>query len=122
MELTMIRGDCPDGRTCPAVRRWADRGTLLVTGTLITDPALLSELPVGQGEAVVEVPDTLIPEVAAGDGNTWPAIHRADRGTLLVTGTLITDPALLSELPVGQGEAVVEVPDTLIPEVAANAR
>jgi hypothetical protein len=63
--LARIRGDeCQDGRTCPAVDA-SDRGTIVVTGTLVTDPALLAQLAIGPGEAAVEIPAGLLPEVQA---------------------------------------------------------
>jgi hypothetical protein len=64
MHLPKLRGDdCSDGRTCPAVHQ-TDRGTLVIIGTLVSDPAMLDELAIGPGERAVEVPLSLIPEVA----------------------------------------------------------
>jgi hypothetical protein len=63
--LTRVRGDeCQDGRTCPAVDA-SDRGTVVVTGTLVTDSQILAQLAIGPGEAAVEIPAGLLPEVQA---------------------------------------------------------
>lgn len=64
MRITRIRGECPDGRTCPAVHD-TDRDVLVIQGSLITDPEALSQLSLGAGEAAVEIPRTLLPEVNA---------------------------------------------------------
>lgn len=60
MRLTLIRraGDCSDTDTCPA-KYATDRGTRVFIGRLVTDPADLAGLPVGPGEAVVEVPEDI---------------------------------------------------------------
>ena len=64
MTLTKLRGDdCPDGRTCPAVHQ-TDRGTLMIIGRIVTDPEALAQLAIGSGETAIEVPMSLIPEVA----------------------------------------------------------
>ena len=64
MELRKIRGDdsCPDGRTCPAVHQ-TDRGTLMIVGSVVTDPEALAQLAIGPGETAIEVPLSLVPEV-----------------------------------------------------------
>ena len=44
MELRKLRGDsCPDGRTCPAVHQ-TDRDTLMIIGSVVTDPEALAQL------------------------------------------------------------------------------
>ena len=67
MKLTKLRGggtgSCPDGRTCPAVHQ-SERGTLLVIGTVVTDPEALAQMAIGPGEVAIEVPLSLLPEVA----------------------------------------------------------
>ena len=64
MRLTKLRGDtCPDGRTCPAVHQ-TDQGTLMIIGSVVTDPEALRHLAIGPGETAIEVPAALIPEVA----------------------------------------------------------
>ncbi len=56
------RETCGNGETCPRAGR-TSRGTKLVQGYPITDPDELAALGVPDGEIVVEVPDTLLPEV-----------------------------------------------------------
>lgn len=56
------RGSCGTGETCPRAGR-TDRRTKLVQGYPITDPDVLAALGVPSGEMIVEVPDTLLPEV-----------------------------------------------------------
>jgi hypothetical protein len=63
MKLTRLRSDCPDGVTCPAVYA-TDRGTFAVVGSAITDPDVLAELGLPPHESVVEIPRSLLPEVA----------------------------------------------------------
>ena len=64
MELIKLRGDeCPDGRTCPAVHQ-TDRGSLMIIGSVVTDPEALAQLAIGPGETAIEVPLSLLPEVA----------------------------------------------------------
>jgi hypothetical protein len=62
MRLTMIRvagGDCPNGKTCPALAK-TDRGSYVVVGKIVTDPEALAALPAGDGEIAVEVPASLL--------------------------------------------------------------
>jgi hypothetical protein len=63
MRLTKIR-DCPDGRTCPAVHG-TDRGTLMIIGRVVSDSDVLAQMAIGPGEIAIEVPASLLPEVAS---------------------------------------------------------
>jgi hypothetical protein len=64
MKVTMLRGDdCPDGRTCPAVHQ-TERGSLMIVGAAVTDPEALAQMAIGLGEVAIEVPLSLLPEVA----------------------------------------------------------
>lgn len=55
----------------------------------------------------------------SGDTNC-PALYRTDRGTFLVQGTRVLDPAVLAQIRDGRtGETVVEVPADVLAEVAA---
>ena len=64
MKVTMLRGDdCPDGRTCPAVHQ-TERGSLMIVGVAVTDPEALAQMAIGLGEVAIEVPLSLLPEVA----------------------------------------------------------
>jgi hypothetical protein len=67
LQLTQVRGDCPDGRTCPAASV-SNRGTVVIVGKRVTEPAALAQLAIGDDEIAVEVPASLLPEVAAGAG------------------------------------------------------
>jgi hypothetical protein len=51
------------------------------------------------------------------DGKTCPALHRTDRGTLVVRGWAVTDMDLLGEVDLPAGTQAVEVPDGLLAEV-----
>jgi hypothetical protein len=62
MEWIRLRGDCPDGTTCPTVYR-TDHDTLAVVGSTITDPDVLAELGLPAHESIVEIPLSLLPEV-----------------------------------------------------------
>lgn len=61
-DVRWTRQSCGNGETCPRAGR-SSRGTKLVQGPPITDPDLLAAWGVPDGEMVVEVPDTLLPEV-----------------------------------------------------------
>jgi hypothetical protein len=64
VKLRQIAGNpCPDGRTCPAVHE-SDRQTLVIVGSVVTDPDTLAQLAIGPGEMAIEVPAELLPEVA----------------------------------------------------------
>jgi hypothetical protein len=56
--LTLIAGDCPDNKTCPAA--WTtdvDPDFVYVVGSVVEDDALLAKA--GAGEAVVRIPRSL---------------------------------------------------------------
>jgi len=58
MKLTVIRvmrEQCPDGKTCPALAD-TDRGSCVVVGKIVTDPEALGALGIGADEMAVEVP------------------------------------------------------------------
>jgi hypothetical protein len=63
--LKKIRGECPDGRSCPAVYAGAPGGPLRIVGKKVTDPDVLAQMGIGDDETVVEVPAELLPEVGA---------------------------------------------------------
>lgn len=85
-QLTKIRDACPDGDTCPAVVT-TDADTVVVVGQRVTDPSDLAQLAIGEDEAAVEVPASLVPEFAV---HTDPAAlsafldAHASRGMLRV--------------------------------------
>ena len=64
MNLRKVAGEtCPDGRTCPAVHR-SDHQTLVIIGSVVSDPDVLARLAIGPNETAIEVPASLLPEVA----------------------------------------------------------
>lgn len=62
VQLTMLRHDSPTGPTCPSLSH-TSRRTFTVVGTKVTDPAMLAQMGIGDDETVVEIPDTLLPEL-----------------------------------------------------------
>ncbi len=52
-----------------------------------------------------------------GDGKTCPALHRTDRGTVVIQGWVVTEPEPLRQLRRPAGEEVIEVPTWLLTEV-----
>lgn len=47
--------------------------------------------------------------------NGSPTLYRTDRGSWLVQGWNVTDPAVLAEMNIPAGESAVEIPDRMIP-------
>lgn len=62
MLLVPLRSECSDGKTCPALYR-TNRGTVVVQGRTVTDPEVLHELRLPDGEQAVEIPAEMIAEV-----------------------------------------------------------
>jgi hypothetical protein len=67
MEIVTLRGgNCPDGRTCPAVKAVVGApAARYVIGKRVTDPTVREAFAthLGEDEDLVEVPTTLLPEV-----------------------------------------------------------
>lgn len=59
------------------------------------------------------MPVGLLAEVA----DSWPAMQRTARGTLVVTGSTVTDPDALRQLRLAPHERAVEVPARSLAEV-----
>ncbi|HEY5989057.1 MAG TPA: hypothetical protein VIV12_22160 [Streptosporangiaceae bacterium] len=112
MLVKLIRGDCSDGKTCPALHR-TDRDTVLIQGWPVTESTLLSQLDLPDGMQAVEVPAELLAEVL----DSWPALHRTANGTVIAPGTAVTDPDALRQLRLPAHEQAVEVPASLLTEV-----
>ena len=121
MSLTTLRDDprCDNGRTCPHISV-TGRGTLVVQGYLVSDPALASRLKIPAGETVVEVPLILLPELEA---RSAEGPHVTSRGTAVLHGPAVSDPGTLAELTIPAGEAAIEIPAVTLPflEVAGHA-
>lgn len=114
MRLIFLRGICGDTRTCPNINA-TDRGTYVVQGHVVTclDPDALVLAP---GESVVEVPSSLLPELADHEA-ARDAVRRTDHGTVLVRGRTLVDSEALRELNLPTGEAAVEIPVSTLPEL-----
>ena len=109
MLVELVRGDCGDGKTCPALYR-TDRGTAVVQGRTVTDSELLGRLDLAAGAEAVEVPAGLLTEDAA----SWPAAWRTDHETLVVTGTPVEEADVLGQLRLAADERAVEVRADLV--------
>lgn len=64
MKLTRVGGNCPDNNTCPTIFK-TDRGTVVVQGYTVADGEALAQLNLPAGEQAVEIPTSLLREVAA---------------------------------------------------------
>ena len=51
------------------------------------------------------------------DGKTCPAVHKTDRGTVVIQGWAVTDLEVLRQLRLPEGELAVEIPADLVAEV-----
>lgn len=121
MRLIFLRGACGDTRTCPNINA-TDRGTYVVQGYPTTSDLGGDGHVLGPGEAVVEVPSFLLPELTA-NKPVEGVVHRTCRGTVLVRGRLVAEPEVLRRLAIPSGEAAVEVPMSALPELeVAHAR
>ena len=47
--------------------------------------------------------------------NQSPTLYKTDRDSWLVQGWVVTDSRTLTEMSIPEGEAVVEIPDRLVP-------
>jgi hypothetical protein len=47
--------------------------------------------------------------------NQSPTLYRTDRKSWLVQGWVVSDPAVLAEMNIPDGETAVEIPDRLVP-------
>jgi hypothetical protein len=63
MKLTLLGDNCANGRTCPRIYL-TDRGTVLVQGYDVNDNETLTAVNAPAGESVVEIPISLLKEVA----------------------------------------------------------
>jgi hypothetical protein len=112
MLVKLIRGECSDGKTCPALHR-TDRDTVVIQGWPVTDATLLGQLDLPVGMQAVEVPAELLAEALG----SWPALHKTGNGTVIAPGTVVTDPDALRQLRLPAHEQAVEVPASLLTEV-----
>jgi hypothetical protein len=120
MRMTRLRSACDPKPTCPTLFL-TDRGTLIVQGWIVTGPAP-ADLPVSQGEAVVEVPVSLLWVTPTDVPSENPAFRLTGRDTAIVRGRIIDDPEVLAHLSLPDGETAVEVALSLLPEVVTSAQ
>jgi hypothetical protein len=112
MKAVHLRGEsCPDRISCPNLYS-TDCGTYIVQG-YISD-----EVECAAGQAVVEIPLSLVPEVAA---HSHHDLFLTDRGTVLVRGTRATDPEALSTIELPAGEDAVELAANVLHAMEATA-
>jgi len=117
VSLITIRKDCDVGRTCPHISA-TGRGTLVVQGYVITATEAAA-LGIPAGDTAVEVPLSLLPELASASG----AFRVTSRASVVFHGPAVSDPEALAELVIPDGEAAIEVPAAVLPflEVAGHA-
>ena len=65
MTVTVLRGSCGEGDTCPKIADTGHPEFLHVVGEPETDPAVLAAMAshLGSGEVVYRLPRSLLPEV-----------------------------------------------------------
>jgi hypothetical protein len=117
MKITLLRSECANTRTCPNINA-TDQGTLVVQGRAVSGNAH-ADLPLGSGEAVVEVPLALLAELAV-DPRPRSGVQLTGHGTVLIRGELVTDREVLGELALPDGELAVEVPNAQLPVLIAK--
>lgn len=104
---------------CPSLYD-TDRGTYLVQGWKVDDPAVLAQLDLAPWETCVEVPRALMSRLANSgqldvpdDGPAVPVILLTERDTYVVKGQVVTDAEALAHMDIPDHESVVEVPRAL---------
>jgi hypothetical protein len=105
MLLRLVRRDCDDGKTCPALYR-TEGDSVVVQGWAVLDSDLLTQMALPAGSAAVEVPSGLLAEVLG----SWPALRPTGHGTVLVPGMPVKDAEMLRQLRLPAGERAVQVP------------
>jgi hypothetical protein len=92
-----------------------DRATYLVQGWKVTDPEVLAEINMPEGETVVEVYARLMDHLAkdrkSGVVRCWipPIVHVRENGNLIIQGKQVADFEVLSQMKIPSHEDVVEV-------------
>jgi sulfur carrier protein ThiS len=76
---------------------------------------------IARGGSMPELKLTQVRGDVCPDGRTCPAVLTSNRETVFVVGKRVTDPAALAQMAIGDDEIAVEVPGSLLPEVAADA-
>ncbi|MFE3052488.1 hypothetical protein [Nocardia sp. NPDC059239] len=70
MRLTFIAKDPGSNPTCSPTLYRTDRGSWVVQGWVIDDPATLAQMDIPAGESCVEIPDRLVPFFEQGDSDS----------------------------------------------------
>lgn len=92
-----------------------DRATYLVQGWKVTEPEVLAEINMPEGETVVEVYARLMDHLAkdrkCGVVRCWipPIVHVRENGNLVIQGKQVSDFEVLSQMKIPSHEDVVEV-------------
>jgi hypothetical protein len=92
----------------------SDRGTYVVQGY-----AVASSADVLVGEAVVDVPLSLLPELA--DAAPRDGLVLTDSGMIRIRGLQLTDPEALNKLNMPEGENAIEVSLSVLRELEGTA-
>ncbi len=61
--LVQLRSTCDQGNVCPTLHYQPHSDEFVIQGYVVTDPQVLAELNLPQGEGVVRVPASLLPEL-----------------------------------------------------------
>jgi hypothetical protein len=100
---------------CPSLYD-TDRGTYLLQGWVVDDPAVIAELDLEAGEACVEVPRALMSRLvnsgqlgSPDDGRPAPMVLTTGRDTYVVKGRIVTDAEALGHMVIPDHESVIEV-------------
>jgi hypothetical protein len=94
----------------------SDRDTYVVQGWVVSDPAILGRLEIGDDQTVVEVPPGLMAYLAQDglDGRVGtvapPIVHVTEGGHYIVQGQQVSDTAALGQMDIPDHETCVEVP------------
>lgn len=113
MKITFLGKDPgSDKDDCPSLYD-TDRGTHLVQGWRVDDPAVHAALGLAAGEACVEVPPRLMVRLAGtglpDDGQPAPVFVVTGRGTYAIKGAPVVDAEALAQMSIPAHETAVEV-------------
>lgn len=106
----------------------SDRGSYVVQGWIVTDPAIIDYLAVPDTETIVEVPAKLLSHLAKDgvDGAVTnlvpPIVHVTAEGHYIVQGERVSDPGALGQMDIPDHETCVEVPKAAMVGLLAGAR
>lgn len=95
-----------------------DNDSYIVQGWIVTDPAILTTLSIGDDETVVEVPARLMSFLANDElhgevGNIQPPIvHIKENGNYIVQGPRVLDTEALDQMTIPDYETCIEVTKT----------